>query len=177
MYEHGQKPEPPEGGKVAPRSFPESAIYYQRPLLEDGAVQYEFFYDPGKAHVDPMLDRLVFQLEPDGVKLHWLTDGPHEKSGVAFDNVKDEPACRRGPARLPLKEKAWNAVRLIVSGDAVKVVLNGVEVYERPIESTNQRFFGVFHYTDRTEARVRAMIYAGDWGKSLPPADKLFEKK
>jgi hypothetical protein len=178
LYEFGKKPEPPDEGKpVPPRNFPESALYYQRPLLEDGAVEYEFYYDPDKAHVHPMLDRLVFVLEPDGVKLHWLTDGPHEKSGVAFDNEKDEPNCRRGPAKLPLKEKAWNKVRLSVAGDTVKVALNGTEVYERAIEPTNQRFFGLFHYTDRTEARVRSMTLAGDWPKALPPKDKLFEKK
>ena len=178
LFEFGKKPEPPEEGRpVPPRNFPESALYYQRPLLEDGAVEYEFYYDPDKAHVHPLLDRLVFLLEPDGVKLHWLTDGPHEKSGMAFDNTRDEPACRRGPAKLPLKEKAWNEVRLVVVGDTVKVSLNGTEVYERAIESTNQRFFGLFHYTDRTEARVRSMTYAGDWRKSLPPNAKLFEKK
>ena len=60
------------------------------------------------------------------------------------------------PDELPLKEKAWNAVRLAVVGDTVKVSLNGTEVYARPIEPTNQRFFGLFHYTDRTEARVGA---------------------
>ena len=113
-----------------------------------------------------MLDRLVFVLEPDGVKLHWLTDGPQEKSGVKVDNATDEPTCRRGPAKLPLKEKAWNTVRLAVVGDTVKVALNGTEVYERAVEATNQRFFGLFHYTDRTEARVRSMTYAGDWPKT-----------
>ncbi len=178
LYESGKTPEPPEDGKPKPeRYFPESALYYQRPLLEDGAVEYEFYYDPGKALVHPMLDRLTFLLDPDGVKLHWLTDGPGDKSGRAFDNVKDEPGARRGPAKLPLKEKAWNKVRLAVTGDTVKVSLNGTEVYERVIEPTNQRFFGLFHYTDRTEARVRSMTYAGDWGKTVPANDKLFEKK
>ncbi len=178
LYEFGKKPEPPDEGKpVPPRYFPESALYYQRPMLEDGAIEYEFFYDPGKAQVHPMLDRLVFLLEPDGVKLHWLTDGPNEKSGVSFDNTKDEPNCRRGPAKLALKEKAWNKVRVAIVGDAVKVSLNGTEVYERAIESTNQRFFGLFHYADVSEARVRSMTFTGDWGKILPPAEKLFEKK
>ncbi|MBN9119886.1 MAG: DUF1583 domain-containing protein, partial [Planctomycetes bacterium] len=178
LHEWGKKPEPPEDGEPVPqRNFPESALYYQRPMIEDGAIEYEFYYDPGKVLVHPMLDRLTFLLEPDGVKLHWLTDGPHEKSGTAFDNAKDEPANRRGPAKLPLKEKAWNKVRLVVAGDTVKLSLNGTEVYERAIESTNQRFFGLFHYTDRTEARVRSMTFAGDWGKALPANDKLFEKK
>ena len=57
----------------------------------------------------------------------------------------------------------------------MKLALNGAEVYERPIEPTNQRLFGLFHYTDRSEARVRSMTYAGDWPKQLPPNDKLFE--
>jgi tetratricopeptide (TPR) repeat protein len=177
MHEPGQKLEPPDDGKPLPRHFPESAVYYQRPFLEDGVVEYEFFYNPDKACVHPMLDRLVFMLEPDGVKLHWLTDGPREKSGVSFDNIKDEPNCRRGPEKLPLKEKAWNTVQMVVTGDTVKVMLNGAQVYERAIESTNQRFFGLFHYTDRTEARVRSMTYKGDWPKTLPANDKLFEKK
>ena len=68
-------------------------------------------------------------------------------------------------------------MQLAVAGDTVKLSLNGTPVYERPIEPTNQRLFGLFHFTDRTEARVRTMTYAGDWPKQLPPPDKLFEKK
>jgi tetratricopeptide (TPR) repeat protein len=178
MFEAGARPEPPEEGKpIPPRYFPESAIFYQRPFLEDGAIEYEFYYDPDKSHMSPALDRLVFLLEPDGVKLHWLTDGPNDKSGVKFDNVRDEPPCRRGPSQLPLKPRAWNRVRLAVAGDSVKIALNGVEVYERPIEPTNGRFFGLFHYTDRTEARVRGLRLSGDWPRQLPPKDKLFERR
>jgi hypothetical protein len=178
LYAFGKKPDPPEEGRpVLPRSFPESAIYYQRPMLEDGAVEYEFYYDPDRALVHPMFDRLVFLLEPEGVKLHRLTDGPYDHSGVPFDNAADEPACRRGPSRLPLTAKAWNRVQLAVAGDTVKVAVNGTPVYERPIEPTNQRLFGLFHYTDRTEVRVRAMTYAGDWPKQLPPVERLFEAK
>jgi hypothetical protein len=178
MHEAGAKPEPPEEGKpTPPRYFPESALFYTRPFLEDGAVEYEFYHDPDKAHVHPTLDRLVFLLEPDGVKLHWLTDGPSEKSGVKFDNVKEEPSCRRGPDKLPLKSKAWNRVRLAVAGDKVQLTVNGTPVYERAIEPTNGRFFGLFHYTDRTEARVRAVHLTGNWPKQLPPNDKLFEAR
>ncbi|HSQ55917.1 MAG TPA: DUF1583 domain-containing protein, partial [Gemmata sp.] len=84
LYEMGRKLEPPPDGKpLPPRSFPESALYYQRPMLEDGAIECDFYYEAGKSLVNPMLDRLVFLLEPDGVKLHWLTDGAADKSGVA----------------------------------------------------------------------------------------------
>jgi len=161
---------------IRPREYPESVIHYQRPMLEDGVIEYEFYYEPNKSHVHPALDRLVFLLEPGGVKLHWLTDGTGERSAVTPDNAKDEPTCRRGPSELPLKPKEWNRVRLSVTGDVVKAALNGIEVYERPIESTNQRFFGLFHYTDRTQARIRNVTYTGDWPKTLPAADKLFEK-
>ena len=146
-------------------------------MLDDGAVEYEFFYDPDKSLVHPMLGRLTFLLEPEGVKLHWLTDGFNEHSEKRFDNAVDEPSCRRGPSRWPLKPKAWNRVRLAVAGDVVKLALNGVEIYERPIESTNQRQFGLFHFTDRTEARVRSMTYAGAWPKKLPLEAELFELK
>ena len=178
MFEFGKKPGPPaEGMPPRPRYFPESVVYYQRPFLEDGTVEYEFFYDPDKAHVHPALDRATFLLEPAGVQLHWLTDGSNEKSVVTFDNVAEEPACRRGPAQLPLKAKAWNKVRLAVAGDTVTVVLNDALVYERKIEPTNQRLFGLFHYLDRTEARVRGLTLTGNWPRQRPADERLFERK
>src|SRR4029077_9401480 len=109
IYSPGKKPDPPEEGRdPLPRNFPESALFYQRPFVDNGTVEYEFFYDPDKAHVDPALDRMTFMLDPDGVQLHWLTDAASDKSGAPFDNAKDEPENRRGPAKLPLKAKEWN---------------------------------------------------------------------
>ena len=52
--------------------------------------------------------------------------------------------------------------------------LNGVEVYQHLLESTNQRTFGLFHYTDDTGVRVRNLVYRGDWPKALPPTGELF---
>ncbi|HEV8058742.1 MAG TPA: DUF1583 domain-containing protein, partial [Gemmataceae bacterium] len=178
IFQPGRKPDdPPPGRPMPPRANPESALFYHRPMLEDGAIEYEFFYVPEKTQVHPMLDRLTFLLDPEGIKLHWLTDGVSEKSKIAFDNVLVEPSCRRGPSQLALEPKAWNKVRLAIAGDVVKIALNGVEVYERPIEPTNQRTFGLFHYTDRTEARVRRMNYLGAWPKKLPADAELFELK
>jgi len=44
-------------------------------------VEYEFFFmSRKKANVHPALEPArVFSLEPDGVHLHWLTDGAFEK--------------------------------------------------------------------------------------------------
>ena len=178
LYGASQRAESaPQMRQFVQRNLTESSISYLRPMSEDGAVEYEFFYDPDKSLVHPMLDRLTFILDPNGVKLHWRTDDANERSGTRFDNVANEPSCRRGPSRLPLKPKSWNAVRLAVAGDVVKLTLNGEEVYERPIEPTNQRQFGLFHYTDQTEARVRSMTFAGAWPKKLPSEAELFEVK
>ena len=76
---------------------------------------------------------------------------------LSADNAFDEPQHRRGGATLPLKVNAWNRVALSLQGDVVRLSINGQLVYERPLEPTNQRTFGVFHYADQTEARVRTL--------------------
>ncbi len=142
-------------------------------MLEDGVFEYEFYYEKGKTLVHPAFDRLAFMLDPDGVKLHLITDGPHERNGLKIDNLVDEPQNRRG-GKLPLRDKAWNTVRLSLKGDSLMIDLNGQAIYERAVESTNQRFFGLFHYTDVSEARIRQASYRGDWPKQLPKAEELF---
>ena len=51
-----------------PGARQESVLRYHRPMLEDGRIAYEFYYDPGKAMVHPSLDRLAFLIEPEGVR-------------------------------------------------------------------------------------------------------------
>ena len=75
---------------------------------------------------------------------------------------------RRGPSQLPLKEKSWNQAKLTIKGDTVHLFVNGAEVYQRPIEPTNQRTFGFFHYADKTEARIRNVVYRGAWPRQVP---------
>jgi Tol biopolymer transport system component len=168
--------EPPmEEGQLIGRSDPaaegthcESLLRYHRPLSRNGAVEYEFFYDPGHVHTHPALDRLAFILDPDGVRVHWITDAEFDRTSVAPDNVFDEPENRRGSAWLPLRSKAWNHVRLQVEDQLVSLELNGQQVYERELETTNQRTFGLFHYVDQTEVRVRNLEMQGDWPTALP---------
>jgi hypothetical protein len=146
----------------------ESLLRYHRPILEDGRVAYEFYYDPGKVMVHPALDRLAFLLEADGVKVHWLTDGAFERTGLQPDNRREEAENRRGPASLPLKPKAWNRLVLSLSADRVGLELNDQAIYERALEATNQRSFGLFHYAGETQARLRNVTYQGNWPRSLP---------
>jgi hypothetical protein len=174
IYHEGARPVPEEDKPLPPRQYPENAIFYHRPMVEDGSVEYEFFYVPEKTLVHPALDRLTFLLDPKGVRVHWLTDGDSERTGLKRDNVADEPANRRGQGELPLKPKAWNRMKLTLVGDVVKLELNGTEIYQRSVESTNQRTFGLFHYTDDTDVRVRKVTYRGAWPREMPTAEKLF---
>jgi len=118
--------------------------------------------------VHPVLGRTAFLLDPDGVKIHWLTDGAYERKGLAPDNTADEPESRRGPASIPLKPKAWNKLELNLAGDRVALSLNNQPIYDRAIEPVNQRTFGLFHYADSTQVRVRNVTYEGNWPRSLP---------
>jgi tetratricopeptide (TPR) repeat protein len=166
---NNQQPPP----RVTPGSKQESLLQYHRPLLEDGEITYEFYYEPGKSLTHPALDRLAFLLEPDGVKVHWLTDAQYDRTGLAPDNAAVEKDSRRGPDALPLKPNAWNRVKLSLAGDTATLALNDTVVYERKLEPTNQRFFGLFHYADETEVRVRNVVYKGDWPRKLPEVQEL----
>ncbi|MBX6316022.1 MAG: DUF1583 domain-containing protein, partial [Isosphaeraceae bacterium] len=148
----------------------QSRLFYQRPLRDGETLSYEFYYEPGETMVHPSMGLLAFLLEPDGVRLHWMTDGPeNEWTGLKPDNVADEPENRRGPKPLPLKEKDWNAVTLMLAGDTIRLTLNDMLICERTLEPSNDRLFGLFHYKDRTAARVRNVVLTGPWPASLSP--------
>jgi hypothetical protein len=150
----------------------ESLLVYHRPMREDGVIEYEFLYEPGRFEAHPVLDRLCFLLENDGVKIHWLTDGKFERTGLAPDNAIEEPDSRRHSGSLPLRAGQWNHVRLALAGDVAMLSLNKELICQRRLEPTNERVFGFFHYTDRSELRVRNVTWAGAWPKKLPPLNE-----
>jgi len=138
-------------------------------MLENGTIEYDFYYEPGKSHVHPTIDRLTLLLDPAGVDEHWATDGPYERTGLSPSNRSTELKYRRGDGPLPLKNAAWNKLRFTLHGDTVLLELNGESIYERKLDATNQRTFGLFHYSDQTEARVRNIVWRGDWPKQVSP--------
>jgi hypothetical protein len=148
----------------------ESLLRYQRPLVEDGAVEYDFFYQPGPAAMEthPALDRLAFLLEPNGVQTHSITDGRYNRTELRPDNRITEPANRRGPAMLPLKTGEWNHMKVAIAGNTVMLELNDELIYERVLEPENERTFGLFHFEDVSTVRVRNIVMRGDWPKTLP---------
>ena len=151
-----------------PGSHWEALLRYHRPMVEDGTIEYEFFYRQGSTHVHPAVDRLAFMLQPDGVRVHWVTDGKYDRTELAPDNLFDEPDNRLGPEALPLRQNAWNRLRLSLDDDTITLQLNDESIYRRKLEVTNQRTFGLFYYADRTEALVRNIVWRGDWPRELP---------
>ena len=47
-------------------------------------MTYEFFYTPDGDAVmtHPALGRLAFLLQPEGVRVHWITDGDVDSTGL-----------------------------------------------------------------------------------------------
>ena len=155
-------------------TFSESLLRYHRPMIEDGTMEYEFYYEPGQSHVHPVLDRMCLILNPDGVDIHWATDGRHDPTGIDPGNLVIEPQHRRSKGPLPLKPSQWNQLQLTTRGDTVEIALNGQIIFSRPLESTNLRTFGLFHWAEQSEVRVRNMQWKGSWPRQLPsPSDQL----
>lgn len=169
-----------EGGGIVGRRKPEfagsgmeSLLRYHRPMAEDGTIEYDFYYVPGTVHTHPALDRLALMLEPSGVRVHWITDGKYDRTGIDPSNIFDEPENRRGPRELPLQPDQWNHLRLTLRGNTIDLELNKQLVYRRDLESTNQRTFGLFHFAGETEIRGRNVVWRGDWPRALPAQQEL----
>jgi hypothetical protein len=156
----------------APGSMRQHMLQYHRPMLEDGEIDYEFFYAPGKLEVHPAMDRLVFMLEPDGVKLHVLTDAQFERNGLKPENKQPLPPGASLVEKLALKADDWNQVRLALKADEVTLSLNAQPVARYTLDEANTRFFGFFRYLDQTQGRIRNVTYRGDWGRTLPPVQE-----
>ena len=148
-------------------TYCESLLRYHRPMQEDGTIRYSFFYEPGESLVHPVLDRLCFLVNPEGIDLHWITDGRNDATGLAPDNVSRELKHRQNTGSLPLKEMAWNQLTVTLEGDVVHIDINDVRVFSRPLEPQNLRTFGLFHYAEQTQVQVRDLRWKGSWPKTL----------
>ncbi len=80
-----------------PDSFSESLLRYHRPMMEDGTIEYDFFYQTNQSVTHPALDRLCLILRPDGVYTHWATDGRYDPTTIGPDNLSlDQQSQRHG---------------------------------------------------------------------------------
>ena len=145
----------------------ESLLMYQRPMLEDGEIEFEAFWEPGVHEVHPSVGRSAILIQPDGAKLHVLTEAQYETRDLSPDNVSPIPDAAE---KIDLKPNDWNQIRLVLHGDQLTVFVNGVQVATHQVnEPPTERFFGLFRYADRNQCRVRSLIYRGNWPRTLPP--------
>ncbi|WP_422924867.1 DUF1583 domain-containing protein [Singulisphaera sp. PoT] len=158
------------------RKVVQSALAYIRPFQDGETLKYQFYYEPGQVAVHPAIGRLAFLLEPEGVRLHWITkEGTDDWTGIEPNNAVDVPGDRRGPSPLPLKAKEWNAIKLALADGKISITLNDALIYERPLEPENSRTFAFYHEKDRTQVRVRGIVREGAWPEFIPA--ELFARK
>ncbi len=146
----------------------EKLLRYFRPLLESGELSYEFFYSAESAAVHPALDEQAFVFTPSGVGVHQITHRRFERSGRDPVNLSIDQRAQRGDDKLPLLEDSWNRVTLTLDAESVGIDLNGSRVFQHQLDRQQQRSFGFFHYADLTEARIRNVVWKGDWPRELP---------
>lgn len=147
----------------------ESLLMYHRPMQSGEQIAWEFQYKPDLRITHPSLGRLVFLLRPDGVRLHWLTDGESEWSGLSADHEVTDAAAQRS-TQLPLLPDAWNKAKLSLTDQTVQLHLNGQLVLEREHESDLEMQFGFFHNRHTEEVAVRDAMLSGDWPATFQEA-------
>ena len=141
----------------------ESLLVYHRPMIEDGVIEYDFFYDPSQSIVHPALDRMVFLLTPEGVKTHWVTDGKWQRDDVEPGNVSGNRLDADTGLPLNLLPNAWNHVELSIYGDEARLKLNAAVLCSIRVSESSNRQFGLFHYADESDVRVRNVRWSADW--------------
>ena len=151
-------------------AYIESLLMYQRPMLEDGLIEFESFHVTGEFEVHPAVGRTALIVGPDGVRKHTLTDAQYDTSGLSPGNVSGIDGAA---GHVELKEEDWNHYSLSLKGERLTLTVNDVDVATVILtEPSNQRYFGLFRYGNRTKCRVRNLIYRGNWPKTLPPVER-----
>jgi tetratricopeptide (TPR) repeat protein len=156
---------------LAAKQMTPAHLLYFRPIQNGDTLKYEFFYQPDKTLIQPALGSLALLLKPDGVRLHWLDSTLPDSSLFEVDNEIDEKQNRRGPDTLPLKPAEWNEMQISLDADTVRLTLNGQLIFERPIEASNTRHFGLFYDRQLTDAKVRNVVLTGKWPEKLTPEE------
>ncbi|QDT04607.1 hypothetical protein K227x_30000 [Rubripirellula lacrimiformis] len=155
----------------------ESLLVYTRPVLEDGSVEYQFWYQPGKFEVHPAIGQRCLILGSDAVESHLITDGKFDRTGRRPDNrlhraVRSTDVPDVTPLSSVLREGSWNTMMVSIVADQLSLFLNNSLVHRQRLGEHDPRKFGLFHYRDRTAARVRRVRWAGDWSTDLPRLDQ-----
>lgn len=154
---------------LPPNSHAERLLRYARPVLEDGHIEYFFWYEDGVTNAHPAIGTQALLITPHGLYQHPITDGPHDQTQARPDArtlISNSPS-------LPLQNATWNHVQLTFKGEAVAVRLNDEPIATATLPMPfNERTFGLFHYADQTSLRVRDLNWTGQWPTTLPTIDQ-----
>jgi len=146
--------------------YDENLLTYVRPLTWNAVLSYEFEYLPDHSAAYPCLGRSAFIIRPEGVWLHRITDGRHDRTDARPDEVigiSDEHA-----SGVPSLMPGWNRARFETDFNVCRLWLNEQLIATHRIKPEQSRTFGFFHYRDQTTARVRNVRLTGDWPRELP---------
>ena len=164
-----------DGGVIQSRSCNEtsradepSLLQYQRPLLSNESIKYEFLHDGSEVSIHPAFGRVAFLLQPTGVRVRWITTGRADWTALPADNAVLEPLYRRGPRSIQPKTNEWNRVSVERTDRDVSLSLNGEVVYVRPTDGNEILQFGLYRSSCVSEASVRNVVLTGDWPEKLP---------
>ena len=161
---HLVSPKKPElSGAAAERQ-----LRYHWPLVWNSEVTYDFYFKKDQSLVHPSMGQLAFLLTDNGVKTHAITNGVWDFTGLDPSN-KNEPALEWRARPLPLQHNSWNTMKLRLNDEFVTLELNGTVIVKHPLERTADSTFGLFHYCDQSEARVRNVVLKGAWPKTVSP--------
>jgi hypothetical protein len=155
------------GGRkpIVAGSHCERLLRYHRPILEDGSLSYEFYYQAGVYTVHPSIGDLVYLLNSDAsVFAHRITDGINERMGR---RPVPPSTHNKSIVGVELRHGDWNRIDIKIRGDQIQLSLNGGIVHESTLAKDMPRVFGLFHFCDQTEALVRNVRWKGTWPKTL----------
>ena len=142
----------------------QSVVQYLRPMSVGDKLEFEFYYEPGKFEVHPMMGRTAFLLRPAGIERHWTTE-----PSTSWKTPADNHFPIEGARPLALKAGQWNSATLETLSDKVRIAINGQEAMELPWKfDESSAIFGLFHVQGQTQARVRKMTLSGSWPTAIP---------
>lgn len=159
-------PESPEASQIEsqkrsprPHTNLEGLLNYGRPMVPSERVDYRFYFEPGEFSASPAIGRTVLYVSDQGVATHYLTDARYDRTNVDPGNMQHFKPFPDGTEL----SAGWHSASVQLNKSSATLSIDGVEVYDSPIDSTADRFFGLFHYADTTHLRVCNVQLSGEW--------------
>ena len=142
-----------------------NCYHYQRPIDHGDSWQYEFWSEPGKSIVMPVIGRTAIHLDAESLEREWLVD----KLDAYWLSTEAGKRVAIPKSNKPqLNQKAWNAIELRRDGKDVSIVLNGALAGTFEIEPNQQSYPGLYMPSGIREFSVRHMTLQGNWPSALP---------